>query len=382
MGRPFAYLRKSRVNNLDVSLAPETQERTVREMAQRFGDNGDRLHVLADWDICGAAKYTRKRAGLPRARQGDRGRRLHRRLQLQPVPARPQRARALAPVRPLPRSRGADPHERRQHRHVDGIRADDRDHPGVASRSSRARSRANGDGRRMTRPAPRHARQASRSARPCAPVDATARPTANRLTACSPCTARQAATRGPRRRSMAKASRPAAASSGTRRPSASWCSAWTRASGRRRAVASLACRSSWRACSGARRARRCSPGPASVAVPSATPAPTTRRCRTRVRPSPRRWSCRGSWRKPAAAPAAGRRLGRRGRQPAARAELEAERAHVTSLALDPRMDRTVIDARLAEIDKAIDALEDTAMMGTGGHPRAAIDWEAWPVERT
>ena len=63
MGRPFAYLRKSRVNNLDASLAPETQERTVREMAQRFGDNGDRLHVLADWDISGAAKYTRKRAG-------------------------------------------------------------------------------------------------------------------------------------------------------------------------------------------------------------------------------------------------------------------------------------------------------------------------------
>ena len=63
MGRPFAYLRKSRVNNLDASLAPETQERTVREMARQFGDNGDRLHVLADWDISGAAKYTRKRAG-------------------------------------------------------------------------------------------------------------------------------------------------------------------------------------------------------------------------------------------------------------------------------------------------------------------------------
>ncbi len=63
MGRPFAYLRKSRVNNLDASLAPETQEREVREMAQRFDDNGDRLHVLADWDISGAAKYTRKRAG-------------------------------------------------------------------------------------------------------------------------------------------------------------------------------------------------------------------------------------------------------------------------------------------------------------------------------
>ncbi len=35
----------------------------MRDLAQRFGDNGERLHVLADWDISGAAKFTRKRTG-------------------------------------------------------------------------------------------------------------------------------------------------------------------------------------------------------------------------------------------------------------------------------------------------------------------------------
>ncbi len=60
-----------------------------------------------------------------------------------------------------------------------------------------------------------------------------------------------------------------------------------------------------------------------------------------------------------------------------RAELEAERAHVTSLALDPRMDRTVIDARLAEIDKAIAAIEDTATVQTMIPDR--VRWDA-PTE--
>lgn len=64
MGKPYGYLRKSSVRgDLSESFGPETQEREVRSLAQRFGDNGERLVIKADWDISGAGKYTRKRAG-------------------------------------------------------------------------------------------------------------------------------------------------------------------------------------------------------------------------------------------------------------------------------------------------------------------------------
>jgi len=62
-----------------------------------------------------------------------------------------------------------------------------------------------------------------------------------------------------------------------------------------------------------------------------------------------------------------------------RAELEAERAHVTSLALDPRMDRGIIDARLAAIDKDIAEIEDSATARALVEIPAKIDW-TWPPE--
>lgn len=61
MARPYAYLRKSSVRDLATSFGPETQEREVRNLARRFGDDGGSLKVLADWDISGAGKYTHKR---------------------------------------------------------------------------------------------------------------------------------------------------------------------------------------------------------------------------------------------------------------------------------------------------------------------------------
>ncbi|HEY5519976.1 MAG TPA: recombinase family protein, partial [Candidatus Limnocylindrales bacterium] len=63
MARPHAYLRKSSVKNLATDLSPETQERAVRALAARHNDNGDRLVVLADWDISGSGRYTKKRVG-------------------------------------------------------------------------------------------------------------------------------------------------------------------------------------------------------------------------------------------------------------------------------------------------------------------------------
>ena len=58
---PYGYLRKSRVVDLSTSFGPETQEREIRALAARFGDNGGRLVLLADWDISGDAKHTQKR---------------------------------------------------------------------------------------------------------------------------------------------------------------------------------------------------------------------------------------------------------------------------------------------------------------------------------
>jgi DNA invertase Pin-like site-specific DNA recombinase len=66
MSRPFAYLRKSSVRDLAKEISPETQEREVRVLAARNGDDGDALAMLSDWDISGRAKFTAKRAGYLR----------------------------------------------------------------------------------------------------------------------------------------------------------------------------------------------------------------------------------------------------------------------------------------------------------------------------
>lgn len=60
---PYAYLRKSSVRDLSRDTSPETQEREVRALAKRHGDNGSSLTILADWDISGRGRYTKKRAG-------------------------------------------------------------------------------------------------------------------------------------------------------------------------------------------------------------------------------------------------------------------------------------------------------------------------------
>lgn len=57
----YAYLRKSSVSDPDRDLAPETQEREVRALAARFGDDGPALRLLADWDVSGRREFTSKR---------------------------------------------------------------------------------------------------------------------------------------------------------------------------------------------------------------------------------------------------------------------------------------------------------------------------------
>lgn len=59
MGRPYAYLRKSVIHRDQRTISPETQEREVRALAARYGDNGDRLHLLADWDVSGRRRAKR-----------------------------------------------------------------------------------------------------------------------------------------------------------------------------------------------------------------------------------------------------------------------------------------------------------------------------------
>jgi DNA invertase Pin-like site-specific DNA recombinase len=61
MSRPYAYMRKSSVRDFAKDISPETQEREVRTLAARHGDNGGALVMLSDWDISGRAKYTKKR---------------------------------------------------------------------------------------------------------------------------------------------------------------------------------------------------------------------------------------------------------------------------------------------------------------------------------
>ncbi|CAN5705457.1 hypothetical protein BH23CHL7_BH23CHL7_20810 [soil metagenome] len=57
----YAYLRKSSVRDPARDTSPETQEREVRALAKRHGDNGSTLVILADWDISGRGQYTKKR---------------------------------------------------------------------------------------------------------------------------------------------------------------------------------------------------------------------------------------------------------------------------------------------------------------------------------
>ena len=59
-------MRKSSVRDLAKDISPETQEREVRALAARHGDDGDALVMLSDWDVSGRAQYTKKRAGYLR----------------------------------------------------------------------------------------------------------------------------------------------------------------------------------------------------------------------------------------------------------------------------------------------------------------------------
>lgn len=58
----YAYLRKSSIQGSTDATA-EAQERQVRLLADRFGDNHGSLKILSDLDISGQGKYTAKRKG-------------------------------------------------------------------------------------------------------------------------------------------------------------------------------------------------------------------------------------------------------------------------------------------------------------------------------
>lgn len=58
----YAYLRKSSIQG-STDQSAETQERQVRLLAERFGDNHGSLVVLSDMDVSGQGKYTAKRKG-------------------------------------------------------------------------------------------------------------------------------------------------------------------------------------------------------------------------------------------------------------------------------------------------------------------------------
>lgn len=49
----YAYLRKSSVSDPSRELSHEVQEAAVRELAKRYGDNGNSLIILSDWDKSG-----------------------------------------------------------------------------------------------------------------------------------------------------------------------------------------------------------------------------------------------------------------------------------------------------------------------------------------
>jgi DNA invertase Pin-like site-specific DNA recombinase len=66
MARPFAYMRKSYVRDPENEMAPETQEREVRTLAERFNDVIDADAMLSDWDVSGRREFTQKRQGYLR----------------------------------------------------------------------------------------------------------------------------------------------------------------------------------------------------------------------------------------------------------------------------------------------------------------------------
>ena len=49
----YAYLRKSSVRDPSHDVSHEIQERAIRELAARYGDNNGALVLLSDWDISG-----------------------------------------------------------------------------------------------------------------------------------------------------------------------------------------------------------------------------------------------------------------------------------------------------------------------------------------
>jgi DNA invertase Pin-like site-specific DNA recombinase len=66
MSRPFAYLRKSSVRDPARDTSPDTQEREIRALAARHGDEIVADAMLADWDVSGRAEFTPKRTGYHR----------------------------------------------------------------------------------------------------------------------------------------------------------------------------------------------------------------------------------------------------------------------------------------------------------------------------
>lgn len=61
MSRPFGYMRKSSMRDSAPDVAPETQDREVRALAARRGDEIADRDMLADWDVSGQGRYTTKR---------------------------------------------------------------------------------------------------------------------------------------------------------------------------------------------------------------------------------------------------------------------------------------------------------------------------------
>lgn len=67
MAQAYGYLRKSSVRDLATETSVETQEREVRALAARHGDES--IAIKADWDISGAGQYTKRRTGYLELRE-------------------------------------------------------------------------------------------------------------------------------------------------------------------------------------------------------------------------------------------------------------------------------------------------------------------------
>src|SRR4051812_49356366 len=57
----YGYMRLSSMRGDGSEVSPETQEREVRSLAARHGD--DEIEWLSDWDVSGRASKTAKRVG-------------------------------------------------------------------------------------------------------------------------------------------------------------------------------------------------------------------------------------------------------------------------------------------------------------------------------